>query len=154
MLCVSCALPYMPDNQIFPWSKWFNVSPIFAYFAHIFHSCKINAPCGCVTLVLWHRLDVAKTCEQLIWKWWFVFSRNAYLHVLEFTIYLFWSITVSNFFQSIYFCNPCYLLGLILFSVAWLTFVFCIAAWFLNCIFATLVLAWHMLINLQGKLLK
>ena len=38
----------MPNNQIFPWSKWYNVLLIFAYFAHIFHSpCKINAPCGC-----------------------------------------------------------------------------------------------------------
>ena len=152
---MSYALPYMPNNQIFPWSKWYNVLPIFAYFAHIFHSpCKINAPCGCVILVLWHRFDVAKTREQLIWKWWFVFSSNAYLHVFEFIIYLFWSISVSNFFQSIHFCHPCYLPGHILFSVAWLTFVFCVAPWFLNCVYATLVLAWHMLINLQGKLSK
>ena len=124
---MSYALSYMPNNQIFPWSKLYNVLPIFAYFAHIFHSpCKINAPCGCVILVLWHRFNVAKTREQLIWKWWFVFSSNTCLHVFELFIYLFWSISVSNFSQSIHFCRPCYLAGHILFSVAWLTFCVCV----------------------------
>ena len=152
---MSCALIYMPNNEIFSWSRWYNVLPIFAYFAHIFHSpCKINAPCGWVILVLWHGFNVAKAHEQLIWKWWFVFSSNTYLHVFEFITYLFWSISVSNLFQSIHFCHPCYLSGHILFSVAWLTFVFCAAPWFLNCVYATLGLAWHMLINLQRKLSK
>ena len=121
---MSDALPYIPNNQIFLWSKWYSVLPIFPYFAHTFHSpCKINAPCGCVILVLWYRFDVAKTREQLIWKWWFVFSSNAYLHVFEFIFYLFWSISVSNFFQSIHFYHPCYSPGHILFSVdGWLLF--------------------------------
>ena len=104
---MSCALIYMPNNEIFSWSRWYNVLPIFAYFAHIFHSpCKINAPCGWVILVLWHGFNVAKAHEQLIWKWWFVFSSNTYLHVFEFIIYLFWSIHVSNFFKSIHFAIP------------------------------------------------
>ena len=37
---------------------------------------------------------------------------------------------VSNFFQSIHFCHPCYLPGHILFSTAWLTFVFCVVPGF------------------------
>ena len=54
--------------------------PIFAYFTLIFQSpCKINVSCGCAILVLWHRFDVTKIREQLIRKWWFVFSSNAYL---------------------------------------------------------------------------
>ena len=58
---MSDALPYIPNNQIFLWSKWYSVLPIFPYFAHTFHSpCKINAPCGCVILVLWHRFNVQK----------------------------------------------------------------------------------------------
>ena len=150
---MSYAPPYMPNSQIFPWSEWCNILPIFAYFLHIFHStCKINVPCCCVILVLWHRFHVAKTREQML-KWWFVFSSNAYVHVFEFIIYLFWSIFVSNFFQSINFCHPCSLPGHILFSVTWSTFS-SVAHWFLNCVYATLVLTWHMLINLQGKLSK
>ena len=37
-------------------------------------------------------------------------------------------------------------------SHGWL--VFCVTPWFLNCICATLVLAWHMLINLQVRIIK
>ena len=62
----TASVPYVPNNQIFPWNKWYNLLPIFDYFAHIFHSpCKISAPCGCVILVLWHCSAVTKTCEQL-----------------------------------------------------------------------------------------
>ena len=96
-------------------------------FAHRSNSpCKINAPCGCVILVSWYLFGVAKTCEQLIWKWCLVFSSNAYLHVFVLIIYLLWSISVSNFFQSTHFFHPCYFPGHNLFSVTWLTFVFCV----------------------------
>ena len=44
VLWMSYTLPYMPNNQIFSWSKGYSVYPIFVYFAHIFHSpSKIKA---------------------------------------------------------------------------------------------------------------
>ena len=63
---MSYAFRYMPNNQVFPWSKWNNVLLIFAYFAHIFHS-----PCKTMLLVgvsFWY-YDIISMLQKLVNSW-------------------------------------------------------------------------------------